>query len=614
MILSLPAAVHLGPVLYAQDKFGDSPAAYLGQKPPTETPVVFAPGMLADPGAFVMDRIAISSDGKEMVYCQNEAFYNLAQAKIKGFKFDGGKWVGPTLLATHYYAPTFSMGGDALTLTGENVYEVWRSTRTPEGWSVPSKYLGKPFPMYDFMPTLSGNCYMGSNPDKEDARNGRSTAFSMMKPPINDNLIIQSLGLPLNEPGFNGDFFISRDESFILVSAKERNGGECEIYISYRKPDNTWTNPKSLGPLINDGPAHRWGEFVTADNKYLFYSHSTTVKDCTLYWVRFDGLLERLKHTNFDPYVKNPIDLQTASAGRKFSLVLSDSTFFDDDGVATLTYLAASANGGPLPAWLHFDPVTKAFSGMPTQGGAYRISVTAKDGANAATSCTFSLSVEGNPGDEVTRVTHDYTVINKFDWVIPENDALGYAFDEYDGKPSLLLKRKVMDSKSASIAYPKDLNFRDGIIEFDVASPEGAAGFVGLAFRIKDEHHYETLYFRPGSSDTANAVQYMPEKKDEFNWPDYEDLKYQSLAILPLKAWFHVKVLVKGRTLTVFTDQQPKPVFVYDDLDPNLLEGSVGFWLGNSASGAYKNLVVREFSAAEKVSQDTQPPAVEHNQ
>jgi hypothetical protein len=159
----------------------------------------------------------------------------------------------------------------------------------------------------------------------------------------------------------------------------------------------------------------------------------------------------------------------------------------------------------------------------------------------------------------------------------------------------LLLKRNILNYKSASIAYPKDLNFKDGIIEADIASPGGSAGFVGLAFRIKDAHHYETVYFRPGSSGTGEAVQYMPEKKQEFDWWDYENSKYEALAVLPVSGWFHTKLVVKGNRLTVFVGNAPKPVFVYDALDAGLKNGSVGFWLGNCTVGAYKNLVVKTF-------------------
>ncbi len=190
----------------------------------------------------------------------------------------------------------------------------------------------------------------------------------------------------------------------------------------------------------------------------------------------------------------------------------------------------------------------------------------------------------------------DYTVIKQSKWIIPNNDTLAYAFSTYQGEKALLLKRNILNAKSASIAYPKHLDFKDGIIELDLASPVGSAGYIGLAFRIKDEQHYETLYFRPGYSGTINAVQYMPEKKSEFNWWDYEDKKYQAKTALPLKAWFHVKAVVKGNQLTVFVNNQLTPVFIYKPLDSILQQGSVGFWLGNSAVGAYKNLKIINFN------------------
>jgi hypothetical protein len=187
---------------------------------------------------------------------------------------------------------------------------------------------------------------------------------------------------------------------------------------------------------------------------------------------------------------------------------------------------------------------------------------------------------------------HNYSVINPSEWIIPRTDTLDYAFSSYQGQKALLLKRNIGNYKSASIAYPKNLNFKDGIIEMDAAWPGKQGGFVGLAFRIKDTHHYETVYFRPESSGTINAVQYMPEKKFDYNWWDYEKDKYQAKATLPLHGWFHVKVVVKGSKLTVFVNRQPIPVFVYNNLDSSFKSGSVGFWLGNCQVGAYKNLVV----------------------
>lgn len=69
----------------------------------------------------------------------------------------------------------------------------------------------------------------------------------------------------------------------MIVSAKETKTGECELYISFRRSDSTWTIPVSLGPKINDRLAHRWGQYVTPDGHYLFYTQRTSAKDSAIY-------------------------------------------------------------------------------------------------------------------------------------------------------------------------------------------------------------------------------------------------------------------------------------------------------------------------------------------
>ena len=92
-----------------------------------------------------------------------------------------------------------------------------------------------------------------------------------------------SLGRPLNGPGFNGDFYVAPDESYMIVSAKETKTYESELYIFFRKSDSTWTAPVSLGPKINDGLAHRWAASVTPDGKYLFHTRGASSKDTAVY-------------------------------------------------------------------------------------------------------------------------------------------------------------------------------------------------------------------------------------------------------------------------------------------------------------------------------------------
>jgi hypothetical protein len=191
---------------------------------------------------------------------------------------------------------------------------------------------------------------------------------------------------------------------------------------------------------------------------------------------------------------------------------------------------------------------------------------------------------------------HNLSVVNPKEWIITKNDTLDYELGSFEGKKALLIKRKIFNYKSASLAYKPGLNFKNGIIEMDVACILPKGGFVGLAFRIQDDHHYETVYFRPGSSGTINAIQYMPEKKTEFNWWDYEATKYQAKAIIPQNKWFHIKVVVQGSKMEVYVDNVAKPAMVYTELDPSLKSGAVGYWHGNCPEGAYKNLVVKSFN------------------
>jgi hypothetical protein len=204
-------------------------------------------------------------------------------------------------LNEHYYAPTFSVDNQRLYFLGgqgDGKHSfVWQSHRTGKGWSEPEVYLKKNYGLYDFMPTSSGTCYAGSNVHYQKRTDFQDYDISELKMSATDTTI-RSLGKPLNTPGFDGDFFVARDESFIVISAKEQKDYECELWISFHKKDGGWTAPVSLGPKINNGPAHRWGQYVTPDGKYLIYSTGHSPKDCHLAWVRFDHLMEKLKKEN----------------------------------------------------------------------------------------------------------------------------------------------------------------------------------------------------------------------------------------------------------------------------------------------------------------------------
>jgi hypothetical protein len=87
----------------------------------------------------------------------------------------------------------------------------------------------------------------------------------------------------LNSPGNEGDFYVARDEAFIVFGSPHRGGfGGGDLFISFTENDGSWSDPKNLGATINT-PGFEFGPYVTDDRRYLFYSSSanwTAAKTC----------------------------------------------------------------------------------------------------------------------------------------------------------------------------------------------------------------------------------------------------------------------------------------------------------------------------------------------
>jgi hypothetical protein len=172
----------------------------------------------------------------------------------------------------------------------------------------------------------------------------------------------------------------------IFKSIRTGGFGQNDLYISYRKPDNSWTNPKNLGNVINTTGDETSGD-ITPDGLYMTYGRNND-----LYWVS-SGFVDSLRYTNFLPYVMNTIPNQTAIKGQFFDYTIPDNTFIDDDGNNTLTYNAKLVDGNPLPGWLSFDTLTASFSGIPPALEVLLIRVTATDTAGAPASTTIKITV-----------------------------------------------------------------------------------------------------------------------------------------------------------------------------------------------------------------------------
>jgi len=344
-------------------------SSYLGQTPPGNIPIALP--LFVNEGFFAAERIAISNDGRNIYYSEIKSYYPIRGENIKRYTFADGKWNGPFDLFAGF-APALSLTGDTMYIErndAENKSSTYISIRRGSDWGTPERILTSLVKAHNYQDTRNGNHYISSI-----TKDGAGLSDWCKVNISGTDTTTTSLGRPLNTGGDNLDFFVSRDESYMIVTNRP------QLAISFRRNDGSWTNPGNFGPRINFGLGS-WGPWVTPDNKYMFYSTGTKpdYSDVQVYWVRVDALIDSMRHTNRSPYIKSPIANHTAFVGQPFRFSVPDNLFADDDNNAPLTFSASLMNGDPLPSWISFDPGTNTISGTPLESGELTIKVVVTD-------------------------------------------------------------------------------------------------------------------------------------------------------------------------------------------------------------------------------------------
>lgn len=337
---------------------------YLGQIPPGYNPKKFE--LYVNPGSFAAERIAVSNDGKEIYYTEIKAYYPISGDTIKYYSYTNNKWVGPYNLFEGYLAPGLSIKNDIMYFQANNTdYESFFAVKKNCEWSPPQRFLNNLSSAHFLQITQKGNYFVSSK-----AQNGIGGNDWCRLSCVNFDTTAISLEKPLNTEWDNLDFYIGRDESFIIVATI------FGLAISYPKSEGGWTSPRNLGDKINFGLAS-WGPYVTNDKKYLFYTTGTNqdYSDVGIYWVRIENLIDSLKNSNNVPYLKNKIENQAGIVGIPINFTIPENTFIDDDGPTIFIYNATLNTGQPLPVWLRFDSKRRMFYGTPTEKGEFTIIV-----------------------------------------------------------------------------------------------------------------------------------------------------------------------------------------------------------------------------------------------
>ena len=158
-------------------------------------------------------------------------------------------------------------------------------------------------------------------------------------------------------------------------------------------------------------------------------------------------------------------------------------------------------------------------------------------------------------------------------------------FTTYRGAPALRLGVFPLGPEHA-VATPRDFAFGDGTLEFDFA-PTDSSGFAALHFRRASPGNSEHVYLRnffPGERRVNETFQYAA-VVDGVNYWDLSP-EFQAAVEIDTAGWNHVKLVVRGRQLLAYVNDDARPVLYVPRLDGPAGEGGVGF----AGAGYYANL------------------------
>lgn len=156
-----------------------------------------------------------------------------------------------------------------------------------------------------------------------------------------------------------------------------------------------------------------------------------------------------------------------------------------------------------------------------------------------------------------------------------------------------------------SYALLKDVTFRDGVIEVELAGQPAdgafaaARGFIGIAFRVQSDGRYEYIYLRPTNGRADDQVR-RNHSTQYSSYPDFDFArarreapeKYESYVDLQPGVWTRYKLEVDGRSARLYVNGAEQPCLIVDDLRLEPASGGVALWVGPGTEGYFSNLRV----------------------
>jgi hypothetical protein len=160
-------------------------------------------------------------------------------------------------------------------------------------------------------------------------------------------------------------------------------------------------------------------------------------------------------------------------------------------------------------------------------------------------------------------------------------------FVEHLGKPAIEAKAGDYGKRiPTGLALLKDMRFRNGSIEFDVATDAGMGA--GVVFRRVDNDNNEMFYLRPKAKceEAPDCVQYAPSTHGVLLWDVFP--QYQGPAPVHMGEWNHVRLVISGKRMNIYVNGGTEPALRIGRLEGDADEG--GLML--TGPGIFANLTV----------------------
>ncbi|UCC45297.1 MAG: PD40 domain-containing protein [Candidatus Zixiibacteriota bacterium] len=255
---------------------------YLGEKPPGMTPEVFAPGLVST------DQIefgcTFSTDGCEFYF--GRVIRDPFRKVVFVSRWTDTAWSVPELAPFSGVfddeLPRITPDGQFLFFTSNrplpdmadqesrrSSFTVWVCQKTERGW-------GKPSPLAPHLRGMITVSATSTNTLYTRLRNG----LVRMIPEHTGWSAPETFSIRGTEKP--GNLYVAPDGSFLLFGCELPGYGMGDLWVSFRRGTDGWTEPANLGPKVNTSGIDA-APILTPDGDYLFFTSGGDIK-----WISAD--------------------------------------------------------------------------------------------------------------------------------------------------------------------------------------------------------------------------------------------------------------------------------------------------------------------------------------